>query len=252
VTRQLLLFLTGLMLFSSSLNAQVSVSDSSISMVMLRPSYGAHLPGGDMAQRFGMNQAVGMTVTYKNKAGWILSVDGTYIFGTRIDEPNLFSSLTTTEGTVIGVDGLYADIRSFQRGFYMTMNIGRLFPVKKPNPNCGFLVEVGAGFMQHKIKIVDKKNAVPALRGDYLSGYDRLTNGLALREFIGYLYVGNRRLVNFYGGVEMVQGLTGGRRDYYFNGFPPDKGSRLDLLFGVKVGWVIALFKEAPEKFYTY
>jgi len=35
------------------------------------------------------------------------------------------------------------------------------------------------------LKIITK--TVPALRGDYKKGYDRLTNGLCLRESVGYL-----------------------------------------------------------------
>lgn len=234
------------------LSAQVSVKDSSISMVMIRPSYGLQVPGGDMAKRFGINQSVGMGVTYKTAKGWMFTAEGAYLFGTNINEPNLFTGLTTSDGTIIGADGYYADVRVFERGYYATLGIGRLFPVKKPNPNCGFIVEVSLGFMQHKILIQDKKNAVPSLREEYLKGYDRLTNGLAAREFIGYLYVGNQRLVNFFGGLEAVQGWTASRRDYNYGTMSADKKARVDLLFGIRIGWVIPLYKEAPDKFYIY
>lgn len=232
--------------------AQVSVKDSAISMVMIRPSYALQLPGGDLSNRFGLNQSVGMGVTYKNKSGWMFTAEGQFFFGTKITEPNLFTGLTTSEGTIIGVDGLYGDIRVYERGYYVTLGVGRLFHVRKPNPNCGFIVEGSLGFMQHKIKIQDKKNSVPALNGDYVKGYDRLTNGLTAREFVGYAYVGNRRLVNFFGGLEAVQGFTQGRRDYYFGDMKSDQSNRLDLLFGVRIGWIIPLFKEAPDKFYIY
>lgn len=234
------------------ISAQVSVKDSSISMVMIRPSYGLQVPGGDMAKRFGINQSVGMGVTYKTAKGWMFTAEGAFLFGTKINEPNLFSGLTTSDGTIIGADGFYADVRVFERGYYATLGIGRLFPVVKPNPNCGFIVEASLGFMQHKILIQDKKNAVPSLKNDYLKGYDRLTNGLAAREFIGYLYVGNQRLVNFFGGLEAVQGWTASRRDYNYGTMSANKKARIDLLFGVRVGWVIPLFKEAPDKFYVY
>ncbi len=232
--------------------AQVSLKDSAISMVMIRPSYGLQLPGGDMAIRFGFNQSVGLGVSYKNKRGWMISAEGAFIFGTKISQPGLFAGLTTSEGTIIGSDGLYADIRAFERGYYVTLGAGKLFPVLKPNPNCGFIIEGSLGFMQHKIKIQDKKNSVPALNEAYAKGYDRLTNGLAVREFVGYLYVGNHRLVNFYGGVEAIQGFTAGRRDFIYTEMKADKEARLDLLFGIRIGWVIPLFKEAPDEFYIY
>lgn len=248
----LLLVVIGSFTVGNDCSAQVSVKDSAISMVMIRPSYGIQVPGGDLASRFGVNQTIGMAVTYKNKSGWMFTAEGDFFFGNKITEANLFSQLTTSEGTIIGVDGYYGDIRVFERGYYVTLGVGRLFNVLKPNPNCGFIVEGSVGFMQHKIKIQDKKNSVPALQGDYVKGYDHLTNGLAVREFVGYLYVGNRRLVNFYGGIECVQGFTQNRRDYNFNDMGADKSNRLDLLFGVRVGWIIPLFKEAADEFYLY
>ncbi len=231
---------------------QSSLKDSSISMVMIRPSYALQFPGGDLANRFGFNQSVGMGLSYKNRKGWMISAEGSFIFGNKIEQEGLFAGLTTSEGTIIGSDGLYGDIRAFERGYYVTLGLGRIFKSAKPNPNCGFVVEASLGFIQHKIKIQDKKNTVPALREDYAKGYDRLTNGLAAREFIGYLYVGNHRLVNFFGGVEAVQGWTAGRRDYVFTEMKADNQQRFDLLFGIRVGWIIPLFKEAPEEFYLY
>lgn len=232
--------------------AQVSLKDSSISMVMIRPSYGLQIPGGDLANRFGLNQTVGIATTYKNKSGWMITAEGNFIFGNRTTEPNLFSMLTTTEGTIIGEDGLYGDVRVFERGYYITLGVGRVFKVLKPNPNCGFIVEGSLGFIQHKIKIQDKKNSVPSLQEEYAKGYDHLTNGLAIKEFVGYQYISNHRLVNFYGGLECVQGITRNRRSYNFSEMGPDNGTRLDLLFGFRIGWIIPLYKEAPEDFYIY
>lgn len=245
------LFLS-LLLSSSGVKAQSSLKDSSISMVMIRPSYGIQVPGGDLANRFGVNQSIGIGVSYKTRKGLVFSAEGSFIFGNTIKEQGLFTGLTTSEGTIIGVDGLYGDIRTTERGYYVTLGLGKVFKVAKPNPNCGFIIEGSAGFIQHKIKIQDKKNSVPALREEYVKGYDRLVNGLVIREFIGYLYVGNRRLVNFYGGFEAVQGFTAGRRDYIFPQMIPGNESRIDLLFGFRLGWVIPLFKEAPEEFYLY
>lgn len=232
--------------------AQVSLKDSSISMVMIRPSYGIQIPEGELANRFGFNQTVGIATTYKNKKGWMITAEGDFIFGNRITEPNLFSMLTTTEGTIIGEDGLYGDIRAFERGYYITLGVGRLFKVLKPNPNCGFITELSVGFFQHKIKIQDKKNSVPSLHGEYVKGYDHLTNGLAIREFVGYQYISNHRLVDFYGGLEFLQGITQNRRDYNFSDMSADHSTRLDLLLGFRVGWIIPLFKEAPDEFYLY
>ncbi len=234
-------------------NAQVSIRDSSISMVLIVPSYGYQIPAGDMADRYGNNSNLGISFIIKNHKKWYISAEGNFIFGENIKEPNLYSNLTTENGTIIGSDGLYADIRTFERGYYISASYGRLFPVKKPNPNCGFFIQAGAGFIQHKISIEDKKNAVPALQDDYLKGYDRLTNGLMFKQMAGYWYTGNTRLVNFFLALELVEGFTQNRRDYNFSDLAEeDKDNRLDILFGARIGWMIPLYKEAPDKFYTY
>ncbi|HQF27933.1 MAG TPA: hypothetical protein PLD36_04900 [Bacteroidia bacterium] len=232
--------------------AQVSVRDSSVKMVLLSPSFAVQAPIGDMANRFGINSSLGFTATIKTKKNWTYSLEGNFIFGTKISEPNLFGSLTDNGGFIIGSDGLYADIRAFERGYYTMASIGKIFPFKGPNPNCGITVQFGAGFMQHKIRIEDKKNAVPSLQDEYLKGYDRLTNGAALKQFIGYTYLGNRRLVNFYFGIEFIEGFTEGRRSYNYNSGISDSGKRFDMLSGLRVGWIMPFYKQAPEKFYTY
>lgn len=233
--------------------AQVSVKDSSISMVLIVPSYGYQVPLGTLSERFGNNSNIGISCIVKNKKKWYLSFEGNFLFGGTIKEPNLYSNLTTEKGFIIGSDGLYADIRTFERGYYISASYGRLFPVKKPNPNCGFFAQVGTGYIQHKIAIQDKKNAVPALQDEYVKGYDHLTNGLLIKEMTGFWYTGNTRLVNFFLALEFVQGITQNRRDYDFaTSAPSDKSTRVDVLLGGRVGWMIPLYREAPDKFYTY
>ncbi len=236
----------------SVVRGQANVRDSSISMVLIAPSYGFQTPGGDMAKRFGNNSAIGVYITVKRKSHWMYSFEANYIFGGRLNQTGIFDGITTSQGVVIGSDGYTGDIRIYERGYYGTFSIGRLFPVRKPNPNCGFFLQAGVGFMQHKIRIEDKKNSVPALDGAYKKGYDHLTNGMCLREFAGYLYTGNHRLINFFGGMEMVQGFTKNRRDYNFNTGQPETKNRLDLLFGLRVGWIMPLYKQSPDKYYIY
>lgn len=251
--RKLVLSYLFLSLLITQSLAQSTVKDSSISMWLVTPSFAFQLPAGDLSQRFGSSALAGLSVTYKAKSKIMFSLDGGFIFGNKIKEPNLFNYLATNQGYVIGSDGLYANIQLNERGYYATLSAGYLFAVKKPNPNSGFVVQAGAGFIQHKIKIVDKKNSVPSLQDEYAKGYDRLTNGLVLRQYAGYMYIGTKRLVNFCAGIELLEGITQDRRDYNFDSEgPSDKSTRLDILLGFKLGWIIPLYPEAPQKFYTY
>jgi hypothetical protein len=114
------------------------------------------------------------------------------------------------------------------------------------------LTTIGAGLLQHKIRIEVQDNNVPQLDGDYRKGYDRLTNGLALTEFVGYLHCGNNRLINFFAGIELTQAFTKSRRDWDFSTMRKDDSNRMDLLFGIKVGWFFPMYKHAATAYYIY
>jgi hypothetical protein len=232
--------------------AQSGVRDSIIRFPFMNIGFGVYQPGGDLADRFGTGSMLSGEVLYKNKRNFVFGINTGFLFGDNIKEPGLFSDLYTPEGQIIGLDGLYAEIRLFERGYHVGATVGKVFSFKKPNPNSGIMVLVGPGFLQHKIRIEDIGNTVPALRGDYKKGYDRLTNGLRLYQFIGYVYFSNRQLANFYGGFEFIQGFTELRRDYVFDNPDIDRSQRLDLIYGFKLGWTLPLYKKKPKAYYFY
>jgi hypothetical protein len=112
------------------------------------------------------------------------------------------------------------------------------------------MLMTGVGFMQHKILIQDKSESLLQLRGDYRKGYDRLTNGIFLEQYIGYIYLSNNGLINFHIGLDIAWGITEGRRDYLFDVRKPGNDKRNDLLFGVRGGWYLPMFKRKSEEFY--
>lgn len=232
--------------------SQVSVRDSSISMFMVRPSGAVLLPGGNLADRFGTSASIGLGVEYKTIKQFSFELNGSFIFGNNVKETNMFDALKTDEGFVLDVYGSVANILVQERGFTTSLNFGYLFAFKKPNPNSGLVVKLGVGFMRHKIRIEHNNNTVPLLEGGYLKGYDRLTNGLMLTEFIGYRYLSNKRLLNFFVGFEFSQGFTKNRRDYNYDIMGPDNTNRLDLLNGIRLGWILPIYKQAPPEYYYY
>jgi hypothetical protein len=90
----------------------------------------------------------------------------------------------------------------------------------------------------------------PQITGDYAKGYDRLTAGFNLNQFIGYYFMSKSRVLNFYAGFEFYQAFTKSRRDYIFDLMQKDESNHFDLFYGIKVGWMIPIYNRAPDKYY--
>lgn len=231
--------------------AQSSVSDTSLNIPMLYASYAYQWPGGDLKDRFGNNSNIGGGGLIKLRSNWMLGLDYNYIFGNEIKiRDSLFSAIDTETGFLIDRNGELADPLVWERGFYTTFKFGKLFPVLSPNPNSGPFVLGSVGLLQHKIRIEVPGNTAPQVMGDYAKGYDKLSNGLCLSEFIGYMYMGNQRLISFFGGIECTQAFTQSRRTYDFNLGGRDVQKRTDLLWGIRVGWIIPFYKRVPKGYY--
>jgi hypothetical protein len=228
----------------------VSVQDSILKAGMVNISYGVALPGADLEDRYGFANMVGGEILIKNKKNWLTGVNATYLFGNTIKEVELFDNLITEFGGIIGNDGLiYTPIVS-ESGFMVGGKFGKILPVLSPNPNSGLTLIGGAGFMQHKIKIFTEEDRVPQLSGDYRKGYDRLTNGFMLQQYIGYSYFGQKRFINFQVGFEVTEGFTKSRRSYNYDTGLADDKARLDLLYALKVAWVLPIYEKPSQRYY--
>ncbi|HNP48057.1 MAG TPA: hypothetical protein PKL85_04425 [Bacteroidia bacterium] len=241
-------FLFALMSLSSI--GQSSLRDSSINLSMIGATFAYQYPGGDMADRFGNNFNVGGVFQVKLKSNFVFGFDGNFLFNEHVRENGILDSLRDSDGHFINAQGQFASIALVERGFKFELKAGKIFPVIGPNKNSGLLATVGAGILQHKIRFETKGGSYPSIEGDYAKGYDRLTNGLSVTEFLGYINFGNKRLVNFYGGLEFTQAFTQSRRDFDFDLQKKDTRKRIDLLFGFRVAWIIPIYKRAPRAYY--
>ena len=158
------------MLTCHILMAQVNVRDSSIRFSAFFISGALQFPGGDLSDRFGENTTVGLGFFHKTPSQWIFEGQGNFMFGNKIEEKNILSAISTSTGAIIAADGRFADVRLFERGYQIGVNVGKLFPFKKPNPNSGLVLKIGPTFMQHKIKIDPIGNNVPQLTKEYRKG----------------------------------------------------------------------------------
>jgi hypothetical protein len=161
------------------------------------------------------------------------------------------TNLKTENGNIIDMAGNFASVELYERGYNVSFKFGKIIPVLSPNPNSGILIMGSIGYLQHKIRIEVDDNSAPQLNGDYKKGYDRLAGGPSISEFIGYTFLSDNRMLNFIGGVEFVQGWTKALRDVNFDTMVPDnKKNRFDRFIGIKVGWIVPVFKRLPDKYY--
>lgn len=245
--------LTLLLLPSLIVEAQKSIKDSVIVTNLIYANYAMQFPGGDMADRFGMNSQVGPGFMIKNRSNWIFGFEGNFMFGNQINNTeNILSLIETSDGNLIDMQGIYADYNFNERGFSGFLKVGKLFPVWGPNQNSGILFTLGGGYLQHKIYIEHKDKTAPQITGEYLKGYDELKSGFASNIFLGYLFLGNLNKVNFFAGVDVTFGFTSNARPYSFNNMAHNTGSYNDIITGIKVGWIIPVYRRAPKEFYYY
>lgn len=208
-------------------------------------SYGFQFSAGDLAERFDNNGMLQLGVEYWTPNSFIFGVQSGFQFGSDVKE-DVLATLRTEEGFLISTDRQVADVRLRQRGFYSGAFIGKLFQIDPNNPRSGIRVDLGSGLLQHKIRIQDDPNiTVASLLDDYRKGYDRLTNGLALSQYIGYQVLSRNRRINLSVGADFIQGFTQNRRSFDFDTQMQDTRERLDLLWGLRATLTLPFYLES-------
>lgn len=211
---------------------------------------GVDFPGADMAKRFGTSYRAGGQVLYKTKSNWLFGPKFDYMFGNKLKEDSLMINIIDKYGSYISSSGQRIGVTIFQRGYMAGLQGGKIFNISKKSSDNGILALTSVGFMEHKIFIRDRDNSIPSLKGDYKKGYDRLTNGWLLEQYIGYTYFANNNLINFHIGLNIAAAFTQGRRDFLYDVMRPDNAKRVELLYGVRAGLYIPIFKRKSEEFF--
>ena len=113
-------------------------------------------------------------------------------------------------------------------------------------------VPASGGLLQYKTLIHQDGEDVPLLNGEFKKGFDHLSNGFAISQFIGYFHLADNEPINFYAGFEFHQAWTKNRRDYNLDIKGPDDTLRRDFLFGIRFGWVFPINKRTSNVHYYY
>jgi len=209
---------------------------------------GGHLPAADMAKRYGPTGSIGARWEYLSDKNWLFGFEGEYIFGNRVRE-NTVAILQTNDGYIIGNDLSPASLFLLARGGYGGFYFGKVIPLG--NTRSGLRMTMGGGYIRHHIRLQDDTRSVTQITGAYAKGYDRLSGGYGLNQFLGWHQMSNSRRVNFTIGIECNQGITHTLRDWDVSTMRKLSGRRLDLRFGIRAGWILPFYLvKSAEIFY--
>lgn len=253
MTRLFILLFATLSLSVTNVVSQVSIRDSAIFATLIYATYGYQFVDGDLNARFGSNSSIGGGVLFKTKTNWIVGGEGNFMFGQSVKNgDDLMKGIATSEGYVIDANGFIADIVYYERGYNFFAKFGKVISLLAPNPNSGFTLMAGAGYIQNKIRLHNPSNTAQQILGDYKKGYDRLNGGMALTGSLGYMYLSNSRLLNFSLGFEFMQAWTTPYRERDFDTGLKDTQKLNSQFYTIKAAWYIPLYRRAPKEFYLY
>jgi len=211
--------------------------------LILNFNYAVEIPGGDMGKLFGPNSAAGMQCEYMDKSGYFLGLGGDFLFGDNL-KVDVLRNLRTSQGIILGDDNDAADVSLGERGVYFNGYVGKLFKLKEtPKAMQGLRLSFGVGFLEHNVRISDNRGNASQVAGIYANGYDRLTNGIGMDQFVGYQYMSADHTINFYIGLDITEGFTKNRRLFNFDTMQPDVNPHFDLLSGLRMGWVLPIHR---------
>ncbi|MFT4685447.1 MAG: hypothetical protein ACJATN_001084 [Neolewinella sp.] len=240
-------------LFISTLSAQGLAGAKNLDRaVLINLGYGPFTSAGDLSNRFGSGWSIDGGATWiPPNSNLEFGFRVQYGFGTQLRE-DVLAGLRTREGLIIGNQRSPADIQLRQRQLFIGPAAGYTVALGK-NKRAGIHLKTSLGYFFHRIRFQeDVVQEVPQLRENLLPGYDRLTGGFAVHQFIGYQQLALDRRLNFYLGAEAMAGFTKALRNFDIpTGAPPSTDGRTDIVLGIKAGLIIPLyFGEGREIFY--
>lgn len=247
------LLLTGAFTASAQLQMRVTKTDSAGLMVYLAANYGYAIPLADLRNETTNIMGVGADLCLKTKSNWSFETGFNYHFSGKVKgTDSLFRLITNSIGSIMDGDGQPADIDVDQRMWDMRLAAGKIFPISPYRRNAGIQVKIGGGYSQRYIYIKNPDNRVAALNGEYKKGYDRLTGGFSLYQFLGYVHLSKSQYTCFYIGMEATECFSKRLREWDFSLMGKDERSFTDVLVGIKAGWIIPLYKKEYQDAYYF
>lgn len=231
---------------------QTAPTVNEVDLFSLRATYSGVLAAGDLADRFGPGFMAGGQLEWWSWPGnWLAGIDFQYGFAGKVKE-NVLAFLEDPNGEIVGRDLALSRAFLQQRIWTGSVYGGVVIPLVAANRRSGLRLTAGAGYMRHKVRVNDEMKSLPQVEGRYAAGYDRLTGGWALTQFVGYQHLSLNRRLHLMAGIDLIEGFTRSQRSYDFQTMRGDRSSRMDLTIGLRAGIAIALHtgEQADDIYY--
>jgi hypothetical protein len=243
-----------LCLFSiQSLYAQVNVRDSIVPGWLITIRSGAFQSGMDLGNRFDESFSIGAGTFYKTSKNWIWGANGDFWFGPGTNERfGILQALGSESGEVLDHFGNFSDVMTYQRGWLIGIDFGKIFNNLGHNANSGMFVTVGGGYLQHRIRLesINRNSIIYQIEGDYQRGYDRMNIGWMSRLNIGYIHSHVGKTVNFMVSGEIMYGESSSVRGFNWDTGLPDNGTFRNLTYGIRLSWFLPIYDNNAQTFF--
>ncbi len=214
---------------------------SRVDVWLTQLDYGIAIPAADLATRFGYNFDLGGGVAFLSRRGLYMGFDYDLLFGPQVKE-DVLENLRSADGAIVGGDQALAQVFLRERGHRAGVQFGYLLDRRETFDRRGIMVLAGIDYFSHRVRIVDDFDALVQVQPPFDRGYDRFTAGWGLRQGLRYMHLSDNRLVNFYVQAEVMEAFTTDLRGYAYRNAAPVTGRRLDVLFGLELGWIIPIY----------
>jgi len=202
----------------------------------------------------------GLNAIYKYRSNWMVLLYGDIWFGNNNlkHRQERMGSIYSRDSIIIATNGTDANVSCYNRGFSVQAGAGKIWTVApEKNPNSGIFTKLTAGYMRQQTIFVANDEKAPAVDGDYGLLYDHQRHGFLLTEGVGYWFMSNyANLVNLYVTFELTQVWSSPTRDYtidYYLGLRGKDNNRyFDLIYSIKLCWMIPLKGKSSRDYYFY
>ena len=215
-------------------------------------NYAQGFPAGDLDKRYGGHLLVGTSVEWVHPSmRWVFGAEGDYLFGNRVKE-DVVSEMRTTGGKLIGSDFFLTHINLKMRGFQIYGTAGYQQFLGGKGHQHYLLMKGGLGWLQHFYRIQDDNRSLSQFTEEFKKGYDRLTAGPSATVGAYYRFFHRNGKVNAQIGGQLYYGSTKSLRSYQYDLGEISKSRRTDINFGLRVGWLFAIYGKgkADEIYY--